>query len=44
VHRLIDDVLPLVLGEVADQDIRIPYLILEDPVVDDDPDQEEVGP
>ncbi len=44
VHRLIDDVLLVVLGEVADQDICVPQPVLEDPVVDDDANTEEVVP
>jgi hypothetical protein len=34
----------MVSREIADQDIRTADLVLEDPVVDDDPDTEEVGP
>ena len=34
----------MVFREIADQDIRTADLVLEDPVVDDDPDTEEVGP
>ena len=34
----------MVLGEVADEDIRSPSLVLQGPIADDDPDPEEAGP
>ena len=43
-HRQINEFLAVVFREIADQDARPPDLILEDPIVDDDPDTEEVGP
>ena len=43
-HRQINEVLALVFWEITDQDLRLPDLIFEDPIVDDYPDTEEVGP